>query len=157
MVCATNEGLYARVSALETSTLRFEHVVYCDSEPESRVFELPMSADYLLSTAQAGGFFSYVAGTAGVVLQHDKYKARQLSSPASPAGLRIHNHHTTLPMRKGLSSSAAVCVLVATAFDKVFDLGFTQEDIMELAFQVNTLITRSLSVLRTSTNPKLDF
>lgn len=31
----------------------------------------------------------------------------------SGAGLAVDNHRTTLPVRKGLSSSAAVCCLVA--------------------------------------------
>lgn len=39
-------------------------------------------------------------------------------------------------MKKGLSSSAAVCVLVAMAFDKVYQLNFTQAELMEIAFQV---------------------
>lgn len=135
-MCATNEGLYARVSSLTTPILRFEHIVYHETGPESRVFEVPMDNEILITTAHAGGFFSYVAGTAGVVLQHDKFKLKQQSAPSLAAGLYIHNHHTTLPMRKGLSSSAAVCVLVAMAFDRIYDIGFTQEELMELAFQV---------------------
>jgi hypothetical protein len=51
--------------------------------------------------AQAGGFWSYVAGTAyRLLVQH------------SIGGAEIDNHRTTLPMSKGLSSSAAACVMV---------------------------------------------
>lgn len=139
LVCATNEGLHARVSALQVPVVRFEHVAHHESKPESKVFEVPMVIEDLLTAARNGGFFSYIAGTAGVVMQHEKFRLRQLASADLPAGLHINNHHTTLPMRKGLSSSAAVCVLVATAFDKVYDLGFTQEEIMELAFQVQLM------------------
>lgn len=51
--------------------------------------------------AQRGGFWSYVAGTAyRILVSH------------AVGGLEIDNYRTTLPMSKGLSSSAAVCVLV---------------------------------------------
>ena len=51
--------------------------------------------------ARRGGYWSYVAGVAYLIaLEHRVY------------GIRLDNHTTTLPARKGLSSSAAVCVLV---------------------------------------------
>ncbi len=50
--------------------------------------------------AQAGTFWSYVAGTAYKVMTEHEV-----------GGLFIDNHTTTLPLKKGLSSSAAVCVL----------------------------------------------
>lgn len=72
-----------------------------------------------------------------MVLQHEKYLKRLADHVLLIGkGLEICNYRTTLPMKKGLSSSAAVCVLVASAFDKVFGLGFTQEELMEIAFQV---------------------
>jgi len=40
-----------------------------------------------------------------------------------------------LPMRRGLSSSAAVCVLVVRAFSQVHGLGLSIRDEMELAYQ----------------------
>jgi galactokinase len=55
-------------------------------------------------------------------------------------GLRIHNYQTTLPMKKGLSSSAAVCVLVVQCFDAVYDCGMDTSEVMELAYigEMNT-------------------
>lgn len=53
--------------------------------------------------AQKGDFFSYAAGTAYQMLR--RYGGRV-------HGLMIHNYRSTLPMAKGLSSSAAICVLV---------------------------------------------
>ena len=38
------------------------------------------------------------------------------------SGLEIDNDMTDLPLEKGLSSSAAVCVLVARAFNVLYDL-----------------------------------
>jgi galactokinase len=51
--------------------------------------------------AEAGGFWSYVAGT-----------AHKISTEHVVGGLRLDNYRTTLPLKKGLSSSAAICVLV---------------------------------------------
>lgn len=50
------------------------------------------------------------------------------------SGIEIENYKTTLPMGKGLSSSAAVAVTVAKAFNTLFDLHLSMEDIMELAY-----------------------
>lgn len=40
-----------------------------------------------------------------------------------------------LPIKKGLSSSAAICVLTARAFNRVYDLMMTVRGEMELAYQ----------------------
>lgn len=52
--------------------------------------------------ARRGGFWAYVAGTAH----------KLCTEHVLDGGLRIDNYHTTLPFKKGLSSSAAVCVMV---------------------------------------------
>ena len=49
-------------------------------------------------------------------------------------GLEIDNFETDLPLKKGLSSSAAFCVLVARAFDRVYNLRLTVRGEMECAF-----------------------
>ncbi len=50
-------------------------------------------------------------------------------------GLVIDNVRTDLPIKKGLSSSAAICVLTARAFNRVYDLKLTVRGEMELAYQ----------------------
>jgi UTP-glucose-1-phosphate uridylyltransferase/mevalonate kinase len=82
-----------------------------------------MEPQALLEEAQRGGFWSYVAGVAYQVLTN--YHVR---------GLVIHNYKTDLPIRKGLSSSAAICVLTARAFNRVYDLKLTVRGEMELAY-----------------------
>jgi UTP-glucose-1-phosphate uridylyltransferase/mevalonate kinase len=82
-----------------------------------------MEREALLAEAQKGGFFSYAAGVAYQVLTH--YRVR---------GLEINNDLTDLPIRKGLSSSAAVCVLVARAFNRLYDLKMTVRGEMEFAY-----------------------
>jgi UTP-glucose-1-phosphate uridylyltransferase/mevalonate kinase len=82
-----------------------------------------MEPQALLEEAQKGGFWSYVAGVAYQVLTH--YHVR---------GLVIDNYKTDLPMKKGLSSSAAICVLAARAFNRTYDLKMTVRGEMELAY-----------------------
>jgi len=50
-------------------------------------------------------------------------------------GLVIDNYKTDMPIKKGLSSSAAICVLTARAFNRVYDLKMTIRGEMELAYQ----------------------
>jgi len=82
-----------------------------------------MQTDALLAEAQKGGFFSYIAGVAYQIATH--YRVR---------GLVIDNDRTDLPVKKGLSSSAAICVLTARAFNKIYDLKMTIRGEMEYAY-----------------------
>jgi UTP-glucose-1-phosphate uridylyltransferase/mevalonate kinase len=82
-----------------------------------------MEREALLAEAERGGFFSYAAGVAHQILTH--YHVR---------GIEIDNYLTDLPVKKGLSSSAAICVLVARAFNCVYDLKMTTRGEMESAY-----------------------
>ncbi len=125
LVVGTDQGLHARVSRLPW-TLRLE--ARDEQGRRHGPFELPMLPEALLAAARGGGFASYVAGTA----------YRVLEGHPGIGGLHIDNHHTTLPLRKGLSSSAAACVLTARAFGRQYDLGLSIQDEMELAYQGET-------------------
>jgi galactokinase len=120
LICGTQEGIYAdlarhpRALVLTATTSTGEH-----HGPVS----LPLDADALLAEAQAGGFWSYIAGTAYQVIT--RYRV---------AGLVLDNFRTTLPIGKGLSSSAAICVLTARGFNEMYGLGLSIRDEMELAY-----------------------
>ena len=66
-------------------------------------------------------FFSYAAGVAA-----------ELADRGAARGLRVEVTAADLPIAKGLSSSAAICVLVARAYSHVYDLGLSVRDEMEL-------------------------
>jgi galactokinase len=83
-----------------------------------------LDTDVLLATAKEGGFYSYVAGVAYHILLTNEVQ-----------GIEIDNFKTDLPLQKGLSSSAAVCVLVARAFNRAYDLKYTTRGEMELAYK----------------------
>lgn len=121
LICGTNQGIHAEVEPHPNS------LIMSSTMPDGKVlgpYEVPMRADALLEEAQKGGFFSYAAGVAYQVLTN--YHVR---------GLVINNYKTDLPIKKGLSSSAAITVLTARAFNRVYDLKLTIRGEMELAYQ----------------------
>ena len=121
IICGTNQGLRARIKP-HPDRLIFRSSLTQGGERQE--FEIPMRADALLEEARRGGFFSYVAGVAYQILTHNTVK-----------GLVIDNYATDLPVKKGLSSSAAVCVLTARAFNLAYDLKMTVRGEMEYAYR----------------------
>jgi len=87
--------------------------------------EMPMEAAALAALAAAGGFWSHAAGVACRVLQVG-YEV---------GGLECDMYRSSLPIRAGLSSSSALCVLIARAFSRAYGLGLSVRGEMELAFQ----------------------
>ena len=130
LVTGTSQGLFATVSTLPAGVLQFQATWHKDDATTvlAPAGEWPLDAAVLDAEARAGGLLSYVAGTAAVVLE------RHPEVAAAGHGIRVHNHTTTLPVQKGLSSSAAVCVLVARSFSRAFGLNLTIAEEMELAF-----------------------
>ena len=121
LICGTGQGIYADVQP-HRNALRLTSMT-----PDGTVrgpFEIPMQPERLLAHAQRGGFWSYAAGV-----------AFQVANRYSVRGLVVDNFRSDLPIGKGLSSSAAICVLVARAFNRIYDLGLTIRDEMELAYQ----------------------
>jgi UTP-glucose-1-phosphate uridylyltransferase/mevalonate kinase len=121
LICGTNQGIHAEVEPHPTA------LVLTSTTPDGETHgphEIPLEAKALLEEAQRGGFFSYAAGVAYQVLTN--YRVR---------GLVVRNFKTDLPIKKGLSSSAAISVLTARAFNRVYDLRLTIRGEMELAYQ----------------------
>jgi UTP-glucose-1-phosphate uridylyltransferase len=120
IIAGTNQGLHAEVKPHPNKLI--VKTTLSDGTPFGP-YEVPMDRDALLVEAQKGGFFSYAAGVAYQVLTH--YRVR---------GLELNNYLTDLPIKKGLSSSAAVCVMVARAFNRIYDLKMTVRGEMEFAY-----------------------
>ena len=121
LITGTDQGIHAEVAPHPTA------LVISSTTREGEQFgpyEVPMDPRALLAEAQQGGYFSYIAGVAYQILTN--YHVR---------GLCIDNYKTALPIKKGLSSSAAICVLTARAFNRVYDLKMTTRGEMELAYQ----------------------
>lgn len=121
LITGTNQGIYAEVSTHP------DLLIITSTTPDGErygPYEIPMKAERLLEEAQQGGFWSYIAGVAYQALTHHHVR-----------GLVIDNYKTDLPIKKGLSSSAAICVLTARAFNRLYDLKLTVRGEMELAYQ----------------------
>ena len=144
LVCTTNEGVFARVAPQHQHAEdigRAPQLTYLHTDQTSgrvETFTHELHAETLQAVAkQPSSFFAYVAGTAAAMLQYmassgHKSETAPLST-AINSGIRIDNYKTSLPMKKGLSSSAAVCVLVVHAFASVYKLHLTDEIVMQIA------------------------
>ncbi len=120
LICGTDQGIYAEVEPHPTS------LVLSSTTRDGKLhgpYEIPMQPKALLEEAEKGGFWSYIAGVAYQVLTNHHVR-----------GLVLHNDKTDLPIQKGLSSSAAISVLTARAFNRVYDLKLTVRGEMELAY-----------------------
>jgi galactokinase len=120
LVSGTDQAIAAEVERLD-GLLEISSV-----DPEGRVrgpLRIPSDPRALAAAACAGGFFSYALGTAAEVLSRHR-----------AGGLRVSVVRADLPVRKGLSSSAAICVLVARAFGALYELGLSTREEMELAY-----------------------
>ncbi|GMH82063.1 hypothetical protein TrST_g9732 [Triparma strigata] len=147
IVSGTNQGLFARVRkhssklivhSLLPSNLNPDD--FCFNDESDRSYTITKTGDHRLTLeaemesaslkaiAVKGGFFSYAAGVACKILTD--YKV---------SGLEVDNYKSTLPVAKGLSSSAAVCVLMARAFNRVFELKGTTRFEMEYAYSGENL------------------
>lgn len=120
IVTGIEQGIYAEV---EKSPI-FE--MYSDAPEIADVwndFSCKMNEAELKGVAKSGTFFSYCAGVASYMLEW--YKV---------GGVRIRITDMTLPMKSGLSSSAAICVLVARAFNKLYKLNLNTLGEMNIAY-----------------------
>ncbi|MDJ0588855.1 MAG: GHMP kinase [Pleurocapsa sp. MO_226.B13] len=115
IVVGTNQGIWARVQ--RHKNLQFKTVNY------PQTLELAMEQALLLEMAKTENFYSYIAGVAYQALLH--YQV---------GGLAIDNYEMNLPLKKGLSSSAAICVLVARAFNQLYNLDLSLTEEMDLAY-----------------------
>lgn len=121
IIAGTNQGMHARCRKHPGE------LVIRSTLPDGLVtdiYRVPMTLERLQQEAAAGGFFSYAAGVAAYMLDF-----------FGVDGLEIDNYKTTLPVKKGLSSSAAFCVLVARAFNQAYQLGLTTRAEIEAAYQ----------------------
>jgi UTP-glucose-1-phosphate uridylyltransferase/mevalonate kinase len=118
LVTFTQEGIYATASKSDKLT-----VTSIDSDGNVINAEYNMELKELHKAASEGGFFSYIAGVAAYLM-----------TLSNVGGLSIDCTKTTLPQKKGLSSSAAICTLVARAFNRIYGLNLTTRGEMEAAY-----------------------
>lgn len=120
IVTGIEQGIYAEVEPSPMFCLTSDA---SELSGEWSDFSCRMNEAELKSVAKSGSFFCYCAGVASYMLEW--YKV---------GGVHIHIHRMTLPMKSGLSSSAAICVLVARAFNELYHLGLNTLGEMNIAY-----------------------
>ena len=110
-----DKGIYANAS--KSSDFIFEY-------NNQKIKIKDMKEIELDKIARSQDFFSYVASVA-------LYMKRNYNV----SGINIKVMYMTLPIKKGLSSSACVSVLVAKAFNLIYNLNLNFMDIMEIAYK----------------------
>lgn len=121
----TEQGIHARVR-------RRDGVLAVRSQlPDNKFVEslcMPLEPTELKRVASTGGFWSYIAGT-----------LHEIISDYPIPGLELDCYRMDLPLKKGLSSSAAICVLVVQACNQLYGLELDRREEMELAYRGETL------------------
>jgi UTP-glucose-1-phosphate uridylyltransferase/mevalonate kinase len=121
IVTGVEQGIYAEVEKSEHFMMRNEAAELSDVWAD---FDCRMQSDQLREVAGSESYFSYAAGVASYVKDH-----------YTVGGIKITLKKMTLPMKKGLSSSAAICVLVARAFNRLYALNLNTQGEMYIAFK----------------------
>lgn len=120
IVTGIEQGIYAEV---EKSSIFEMQSVAPQIDGLWQDFACRMDEQELKRIAKSGSFFCYCAGVASYMLEW--YKV---------GGVHIKITDMTLPMKSGLSSSAAICVLVARAFNLLYNLNLNTLGEMNIAY-----------------------
>ena len=126
LVTGTDQGLSAVAGPSESFTVE-TLIPDSNGRPSGRRRQMscPYEAETLSQAARdQDEFFRYAAGV-----------AYEMSSRLNvPGGIDLRITGMDLPLRKGVSSSAAVCIMVAQAFNTVYSLRLFPHELMELAY-----------------------
>ena len=120
IVTGIEQGIYAEVEKSSIFEMYSEATEIADVWQD---FACRMNEAELKNVARSGSFFCYCAGVASYMLEW--YQV---------GGVKITLKRMTLPMKSGLSSSAAICVLVARAFNKLYHLNLNTMGEMNIAY-----------------------
>ena len=119
LVAGIDQGLHAGAWTLEGFLEICSEVPGGGREGPERIASDEASLE---AVARGKGFFSYAAATLA-----------ELRARHGVVGLRLEVR-SGLPVGRGLSSSAAICVLVARAASRVYGLGLSVEEEMDIAY-----------------------
>ena len=115
IVTGIEEGIYAKAKMSKKFIVKNDFNDNC--------FECEMDYNKLKSYAEEGGYWSYVAGVAACIIE--QYNV---------GGIEVTIKKVTIPEKKGLSSSAAICVLITRAFNRLYNLHLNVIGEMNLAY-----------------------
>lgn len=120
IVTGIEQGIYAEA---EISDVFEMESIAPELENVWNNFSCKMNETALKRVAKSGSFFCYCAGVASYMLEW-----------YNVSGVKITITSMTLPIKSGLSSSAAICVLVARAFNILYHLRLNTLGEMNIAY-----------------------
>ena len=126
IVVGTDQGLSATAGRSDGFTVE-TRMPDSSGRPSGRTRQITCRWDdetLLAAARDEEEFFRYCAGVA----------REMFLRPGVDGGVDLRIKSMDLPLRKGVSSSAAVCILVAKAFDAVYGLGLFPHELMEIAY-----------------------
>ena len=126
LVVGTDQGLSAEARTSDSFTVE-TLIADKHGRPSGRKRQMSCTWDLETLTQTAKDqdeFFRYAAGVA----------YQMCTRPEVTGGLDLRITGMDLPLRKGVSSSAAVCILVAQAFNETYELRLFPHELMELAY-----------------------
>lgn len=115
LVTCINLGIYLKAQESEIFIYKYKN----------QVIEL---TDLEIEKYKKNDFFEYVVYT--IKLLKNKYKVKNL---------KIECVKMTLPLKKGLASSAAICIAIIKCFNKIYNLSLSLEEEMNLAYEAEKL------------------
>lgn len=140
IIATTNQGLYAQVSFIHrqssTNTLQLTYISHL--HPNTNVSYLFYSKELTAQgQAKQESFMKYVFGVLHIL--EEKYSSILKEILIYLESIHINQHKTDLPVKKGLSSSASICVLIPRVINRVYEdlyqrKCFTIEEEMEIAY-----------------------
>lgn len=126
IVTGIDLGIYATANKEELFSISS-----LNENGEKVSFSCEMDLNKLRCKAQENQYFCYACGVAAYILEH--YQV---------GGININIEKVTLPIKKGLSSSAAICVLVTRAFNQLYHLKMSVNGEMQAAYR-GEMLTKS--------------
>lgn len=119
IVTGIDQGIYARAK-------KSDELFISTLTPDGKrvEFSCEMNLELLKKQAAENNYFSYACGVAAYICEH--YRTE---------GVALYVTDVTLPVKKGLSSSAAFCVLVARAFNRLYKLRLNTIGEMQAAYR----------------------
>jgi UTP-glucose-1-phosphate uridylyltransferase/mevalonate kinase len=121
IVTGIEQGIFAEVEKCE------QFVMHNESKELEGIwvdFNCSMRSNELRAITETDSYFSYATGVASYIKDH-----------YSVGGIKVTIKKMTLPVKKGLSSSAAICVLIARAFNKLYFLNLNIRGEMDIAYK----------------------
>ena len=120
LVTGIEQGIHATIEKSTTFMMTSDAPEIADVWQD---FECRMDIQELKEVAKSESFFAYCAGVASYMLEWYRL-----------GGVHIHLTKMDMPMKSGLSSSAAICVLVCRAFNQLYNLNLNTMGEMNIAY-----------------------